>query len=572
MFFLFVTLASLSMVAIVLLALASPKVIHRILNEIFGRTIWASAVFRPEAPSLEKYDLEFFPKLESDSSSQSHNDDDGRECNSKIYNTRIVKVTPCKKNSTESVTLLTCPDLYSRLRTNAVCYTLLYPVHIEEQVLLKSLSQVLSEIPLVGAKYLELDSQNKNHLKLLSETEQELVKGRKKKILVLDHSNAFVNVLIRGQTDEISKRVDDKLMMKQVENLDDFTDHEREELFGALVFETETCSPYSKKEISRIQVTYLKSGKMVLSLTLNHSVGGADTGYYFLRSWCEMAKFGKLSEIPILDRTDMIYPRHLLRPSENETKVNMEEEYLFYKYLLSTIHCLFLYKSKERTLNFSVSKLDRMKEQVRNSLCEKQQDTSNLVISTNDIICGILFKLMALSDPSLSNETILSFRFVANFAPKYPPYNKKGFHFVGNSLMAIWIHKTKQELLDMTLNECICMIRQHVLVQYTEENARQFIKESSRAYFDEGKSDFYKPIIQNVRTTFSLTNWCKYSFVRDCDFGKGAPQRFLQLEKMDALHHGFLVESTPETLQLKCGLTDREYENLREMCKDLIVV
>jgi len=124
--------------------------------------------------------------------------------------------------------------------------------------------------------------------------------------------------------------------------------------------------------------------------------------------------------------------------------------------------------------------------------------------------------------------------------------------------------------LDMTLEDCVLLMRNEVSKQMQPDHVKNFIEETSKSYHDENKSDFYRTIIENVITTFSLTNWCKYNYL-STDFGCGKASRMLYLDKFDALHHGTLFQNTDTTHQLVCGITDSQLQYLRQNFGNTIV-
>ncbi|KAG2393784.1 hypothetical protein C9374_003548 [Naegleria lovaniensis] len=470
----------------------------------------------------------------------------------------VHKVTPVPPESeTEiefytaaKVTVLAPVDMYTIFNTSAILYSLAYDCSIDDNMLIRSLSNVLFYFPCIGAKFRELNTNNDQDMKMLTDQERDLIQNRRKKVAVLDHTNRFMNVIVCRKD---SKTFLKNCISSHTMDIASIIDHPQ--FLDEFIVENEVAIPYSKKELSRIQITYLEDcNKMVISLSLNHSAGGAELGHYFLQCWSEMVRCGKISEKPTVSRLELILAKNKLDHIFQYT--HPEVKSIFHEYVFNMAKTMLTCRFKVRKVVLGKEKIDSFKDQIRNKLGERAPK----ILSANDIICGILFKMMAHGNSNLSDDTILNLRIVSNYKYIYPPimFDTLSKIFVGNSQMPIWIAKSKSELCKMSLEECIALVRSQVQEQYSETNVRKFIEETSKSYHDERRSDWYRPIMTNQRTTLSFSNWSIFKFL-DIDFGQGKPSRLLNLKDIEAVHIAFCMQQTENTFTLSCGLTDEEW-------------
>ncbi|KAL9651252.1 hypothetical protein ABK040_006253 [Willaertia magna] len=141
---------------------------------------------------------------------------------------------------------------------------------------------------------------------------------------------------------------------------------------------------------------------------------------------------------------------------------------------------------------------------------EKEEEIKKVNITSNDILCAILWKSLAMGDKHINRfqpTTRLILRFIVDYRERFP--NVK-FSFIGNAATGVHLSMKKSDLLKVNLSDVIYRIKTSMYMKGNNPKYWDgFLKELTMRYFDPYQVDYGLPLHEEDDNLISVSNWSR---------------------------------------------------------------
>jgi len=389
---------------------------------------------------------------------------------------------------------------------------------LDREEVLKAFGTVLAQTPTVGArvqqfktmKELRQDGGAADWFDKLSKLERQIVEMRMKTgkpVPVFDLRKCELEVaFLEDDTIKLEEGImTASELSKHMDVLGQFT------VTGPLRV---TC-PNEIDVLTRLQVTHLnKARKTALSLSIEHIVADASSVSMFMGLFGD-ALSGK-KDGQILPRQDAL-PLFKHVYSMNSERID-DFTYSYFdptaSFSFFRCQCFNYFESKLKINGKIIAKevtIGRKQlDDLKNRVVNENELLKNEIVSSNDILCAIMWKSVAVGDAKLnrfSNDKLIIQRSVASFRDRCSFVSSNYF---GNAFGIIFNSMTKKQLLQSKISDLVLFMKQ--TTKKTVSNPQFWedkIEEMVQRYFDPYQIDYGFPAFEGNDNYMGVTNWVK---------------------------------------------------------------
>ncbi|KAL9645192.1 hypothetical protein ABK040_002393 [Willaertia magna] len=420
--------------------------------------------------------------------------------------------------------------------------------------LLTSLKDLINIFPEIGSSF-------NNKIKL-SKQDENLLQGRNKEIIVYDFKEPKVEVAI-VEHENLQSLINDikNIEYNKIENINLEKEILSKKIEKLGTFKIGTYGfYYFGQPLCRIQITFLKesynnnekNGLTLISISNSHSLCDAIGIKLIMNCWSKLYQNQSVTDLPNRDRKLLFIPKKDLK----DVSYNHLESKL--SYFNAAYYRIINKKQKIISNEIEITKefLFKKKENLQKKL------QNNEFISTNDMICALLWKCMAIG-MDVKDTTILRLRIIVDLRERYSKLTNNLF---ANALTSCYVGLTRKELLEMSILEISQYIRKEI-ERYTKgDSGEQYIKEMNKRYFDNLMLDYGFPKIEDPSTCLVITNWSKINFINS--FGENHQLLTMTSSPITFPHFVRITSLTNNNLLLSFGLLEKEYHSFIQLLKE----